>query len=245
MKHSSADFFISHRLSSSGTHDLDSSFCPLAASSAILDDSIASSAYNPTDSFNVEHPPQPKAQATTTPLKSELVAKRVDAAAEEEEEEVEDYTKLPSRLDDAFDRLDEDHAVRPAIIKPGDQWQRARQKALILSKDKPNTEQLSSEDLSKERHAVFDMLDALTRSGALPIENAEVHIVIGAIHRFDNTVINTVVQRNMNPIESMERSSLIMASTLFQAPSIDAIVQASQVGRLRKISTTASSHADE
>jgi hypothetical protein len=171
----------------------------------------------------------------------------VDAA---EEEEVEDYTKLPSRLDDAFDRLDEDHAVRPAIIKPGDQWQRARQKALILSKDKPKTEQLSSEDLSKERNAVFDMLDALTRSGALPIENAEVHIVMGAIHRFDNTVMNTVVQRNMNPIESMERSSLIMASTLFQAPSIDAIVQASHVGRLRKISATgalasSSSHADE
>lgn len=181
-----------------------------------------------------EQPPQ----AQTTRNREEQPAELVDA-----QEEVEDYTKLPSKLDAAFDRLDEDHAVRPAIIKPGDKWQRARQKALILSKDKPKMERLSSEDLNKERNAVFDMLDALTRSGALPIENAAVHIVIGAIHSFDHTVMNTVVQRNMNPIESMERSSLIMASTLFQAPSVDALVQASQVGRLREISSLP--HAEE
>ena len=156
----------------------------------------------------------------------------------EEEEEEEDCTKLPSKLEYAFDRLDTDHAVRPTIIKPGDQWQRARQKALTLSsssssKDRPKVELLSSEDLNKERTAVFDLLDALTRSGALPIEDAAIHIVIGATHSFDDTVLNTVVQRNRNPIESMERSSLIMASTLFCAPSFHTLVQPPQVGRLR------------
>eukprot|EP01035_Chromulina_nebulosa_P033161 gene33161-44387_t len=130
--------------------------------------------------------------------------------------------------------MDLDHAVRPAIIKPGDRWQRARQKALTLSQAKPAVDDLSSEDLGKERQAVFDLLDALTRSGALPIENASLHVVIGATHSFVDSLMNTVVQRNRNPIESMERSSLIMASTLFNSSSVDALVQAVHIGRLRE-----------
>jgi len=151
------------------------------------------------------------------------------------EEEVEDYTKLPAMLDDAFDRMDADRTVRPTIIKPGDQWQRARQKALLLSDGKPMTvEQLSSEDLNKERTVVFDLLDALTRSGAIPYEDAAVHIVLGATHSFDDTLMNTVVQRNMNPIESLERSSLIMASSIFGTVPVETLVQPSQVDRLRE-----------
>lgn len=146
----------------------------------------------------------------------------------------EDFTKLPRLLDDAYDRLDVDHAVRPAIIKPGNTWQRSRQRALTLSKEKPKVEYLSSEELNKERNAVFDLLDALTRSGALPIEDASLHIVIGATHSFEETVMNTVVQRNRNPIEAMERSSLIMASTLFGAPSAMALVQAAKVDLLKE-----------
>ena len=145
-----------------------------------------------------------------------------------------DLTKLPSLLDEAFDRMDLDHAVRPAIIKPGDRWQRARQKALTLSRARPVVDSLSSEDLNKERQAVFDLLDALTRSGALPIENASLHVVVGATHSFVDSLMNTVVQRNMNPIESMERSSLIMASTLFNSTAVDALVQAAHVSRLRE-----------
>lgn len=151
----------------------------------------------------------------------------------DKEEEEEDCTKLPSKLEEAFNRLDVDHAVRPTIIKPGDQWQRARQRTFILRTEKPKMELLSFEDLDKERNAVFDLLDALTRSGALPIEDAAVHIVIGASHSFDDTVMNTVVQHNRNPIESIERSSLIMASTIFCAPSFQALVQPPHVSRLQ------------
>ena len=81
---------------------------------------------------------------------------------------------------------------------------------------------------------MFDLLDALTRSGALPIENASLHVVIGATHSFVDSLMNTVVQRNRNPIESMERSSLIMASTLFNSSSVDALVQAVHISRLRE-----------
>eukprot|EP01035_Chromulina_nebulosa_P022605 gene22605-29266_t len=153
--------------------------------------------------------PQPVAETTTSSdaaRGSNVVEKVTEMEALFVEEEKEDCTKLPSKLEEAFNRLDVDHAVRPTIIKPGDQWQRARQRAFIISTEKPKMELLSFEDLDKERNAVFDLLDALTRSGALPIEDAAVHIVIGASHSFDDTVMNTVVQHNRKPIESIERS---------------------------------------
>jgi hypothetical protein len=149
------------------------------------------------------------------------------------EEEGDDITKLPSLLDEAFDRTDLDHAVRPVIIKPGDRWQRARQRALTLSQAEPAVENLSTEDLNKERQAVFDLLDAVTRSGALVIENASLHVVVGATRNFVDSLMNTAVQRNMNPIESMERSSLIMARTLFNSSSLEELVEAVHVSRLR------------
>ena len=93
---------------------------------------------------------------------------------------------------------------------------------------------LSSEDLGRERNAVFDLLDALTCSGALSIDNASLHIVLAATHNFSNTVMNTIVHRNMNPIESMERSSLIMVRTLFRSTPSTALVQPSQLSRLRE-----------
>ena len=40
------------------------------------------------------------------------------------------------------------------------------------------------------------------------------HVVIAATHCFDKTLMNTIVQDNVNPIEKVERSSLIVASTI-------------------------------
>ena len=159
-----------------------------------------------------------------------------------------DYTQLPALLDRAFDRWDADRAVRPTVIQPADRWQRARQKALLLTKEQAAAELLSSEDLNRERHAAFDLLDALTCSGALPMLDAALHIVVAATHNFGDTVMNTIVQRSRNPIEAVERSSLILARTLFgsaagsagagagaegAAPSASALVQPSHLGRLR------------
>ena len=88
--------------------------------------------------------------------------------------------------------------------------------------------------MRKQRHAkqaAFELLDALTRSGALPMSHAALHIVVGAAHSFQDTLMATILRRNVNPIEHVERSSVILASTLWHQPGSD-LVQPSQMQRL-------------
>jgi hypothetical protein len=42
-----------------------------------------------------------------------------------------DYTKIPTELEQKFDALDEDNALRPTIINPGTMWSKSFQKSLL------------------------------------------------------------------------------------------------------------------
>ena len=54
---------------------------------------------------------------------------------------------------------------------------------------------------------------------------------MGATHCFDESLLDTVVQNNVNPIERSERSLLIMASTLHRRPA-EQLVRGEHVQRL-------------
>merc|ERR1712159_905759 len=103
------------------------------------------------------------------------------------------------------------------------------QKALLES---PITSSLGKDEQKKEKDAAFDLLDALTKSGAVPVEGASLHIVVAATHCFDKTITETVVQDNVNPIDKVERSTLIMASTVHQQPP-SCLVRDNQLERLK------------
>jgi len=74
----------------------------------------------------------------------------------------------------------------------------------------------STTQQEKERNKAFDLLDGLSRSGALRIDAASFHVVVAATHCFDKTLINTVVQDNINPIDKVERSALIVGATIHE-----------------------------
>jgi len=139
-----------------------------------------------------------------------------------------DYTQVPREMDERFERLDTDNQLRPTIISPSGSWTKRAQKALLAS---PTTTTLGSADQKKEKDAAFDLLDALTKSGVVPINNASLHIVVAATHCFDKTVTETVVQDNVNPIEKVERSTLIMATTVHQKPA-SALIKDAQLPRV-------------
>jgi hypothetical protein len=149
-----------------------------------------------------------------------------DATAANDAEE--DFTQIPHLLETQLLALDEESAVRATIINPSGTWQK-RSYLTLLS---PATDAaLGVEQVEDERKKCFDLLDALSRSGTLPFEHAQLHVVVGAAHCFTRTVVNAVVQDNVNPVEKLEATSLIFSQTIHRQPA-EALVQQSQLGRV-------------
>jgi hypothetical protein len=146
--------------------------------------------------------------------------------------EHEDFLKLPQKLDQRFEELDQDNCLRPTIINIGPTWSRKSQKGLLASSE---TSFLSSSEQDAERERAFDLLDALSRSGTLDIEEASLHVLVAATHQFDKSVMNTLLMDNVNPIERVERSTLIMASTI-QDRGVELLLKDDHVERIKSLS---------
>jgi len=123
-------------------------------------------------------------------------------------------------LDKKFEALDTDGALRATIIDIGHVWTKKSQKSLLSVQQ---TETLEIKEQEEERNKAFDLLDALSRSGCLSFEHASLHVVMASTHCFDKTLLNTVVQDNVNPIEKVERSTLIVATTIHNKPCEDLV----------------------
>ncbi|KAJ9471550.1 hypothetical protein DIPPA_70002 [Diplonema papillatum] len=143
-----------------------------------------------------------------------------------------DVSKFPSMLEKQFEAFSDAACIRPTIIKPADSWTKRYQPKLLSD---VKTSNVGSDQQTKEKNRAFDLLDALTRSGVLTIEESSMHIVLGATHCFDETLVDTLVKKNVNPIEHVERSMLIVASTLFGQQPRD-LVKDAVVDRVEKYS---------
>ncbi|CAE7258025.1 unnamed protein product [Symbiodinium necroappetens] len=173
--------------------------------------------------------PQEEASESQAPKEgSEQPHENQGAAAASNDGATRDFTQVPQELDERFEKLDPDSALRPTIITPGSLWSKRAQKSLLSP---PTTFSLSSDDQKREKDAAFDLLDAITKSGAIELSDATLHIVVAATHCFTKTVMDCAVQDNVNPVERVERSALIMASTIHQQP-VKELVNPSNVPRL-------------
>ena len=132
-----------------------------------------------------------------------------------------DITGIPQLLESKFDLLDSDDSLRPTIIKTGAVWKKSTQNGLLSKKE---DKIISGDELKQEKNTAFDLLDSLTRSGAMCIPDVELHVVIASTHCFDKTLMETVIQGNINPIEKVERSILIAASVIHSVPTSKLVV---------------------
>ena len=145
---------------------------------------------------------------------------------------VKNFNLVPQALDTAIERNDKDSSIRATTIEPAKEgWIRNRQPNL-LSKFKK--ESLSSTEIVSEKNKALDLLDALSRSGSLAIPFSELHVVICATHQFEKTVMETVIQDNINPIEKLEMSTLLMASTILDTPARNLLRNEGEYNRLVK-----------
>ena len=127
-----------------------------------------------------------------------------------------DFTQIPRLLDSRFEELDDGNALRPTKVRIGETWTRRRHDGLLAAERETAT--LGIEERRVERDRSFDLLDALTKSGALPLAHTDLHVLVAATHGFDKSLIDTIVQDNVNPIERMERSLLIVSSAVQGLP---------------------------
>ena len=134
-----------------------------------------------------------------------------DTQSPEEPIEVDDFTLVPKVLDAKVEKFDANSSLKSTILITGPVWERWRQEDLLSD---PKSSRLFADDVRSEKNKAFDLLDALSRSGTLSIECAELHVVVAVSHCFENDLVGTIIQDNINPIEKVERSSLIVGSTI-------------------------------
>ena len=135
-----------------------------------------------------------------------------------------DFTAVPAKLDRAFDMLDSSAALRPTKLEVdrGASWTKLSHKSSLLREAEPIVIAPDRRDAgpttTSEKNRVFDLLDSLSRSAELTIDAAELHVMLAVTHSFDKSVMDTVIEDSINPIDLAEHSSLIVAMTIHNMP---------------------------
>ena len=135
----------------------------------------------------------------------------IQSSTIDEQDNKVDFLKIPTKLDENFRIFDIDNSLHSNKIKIGDAWTKESKANLLAPSSKTI---LNTTQLQDEKNKAFDLLDALTKSGSLVIHDATFHLFISATHHFDKNLIDTVIQDNINPIEKIERSMILVASTI-------------------------------
>jgi hypothetical protein len=125
-----------------------------------------------------------------------------------------DFTKIPKILDATIERFDKDSTLRSTKLKSSDSWSRKRQPDLLT---KATTNTLYGSDVKSESNKAYDLLDAISRSGSLPIAYSHLHVVVCVTHCFEKDIMATVVEDNVNPIEKLEMSTLLLGLAIHGA----------------------------
>ena len=141
-----------------------------------------------------------------------------------------DFTLVPKILDAAIEQHAQGAALRSTTIKLSDWWTRSRQDSLLVQ---PTVAVLNSDDLKMERNKAMDLLDALSRSGSLTIPFSELHVIVSVTHCFENDIIQTIIQDNINPIEKLEQTTLLVGSAIYGVPAAELISNREDLQRLR------------
>jgi len=68
--------------------------------------------------------------------------------------------------------------------------------------------------MSSEKNRAMDLLTAISRSGSLPIESSVLHVIVAVSHCFQKRIVETIIEDNINPIEKMKKSMMMIASVI-------------------------------
>jgi hypothetical protein len=143
----------------------------------------------------------------------------------------EDFTLIPKVLDARLERYDLDGYLHSTIIKPTSSWKLLRQDSLL---DPMRSTYLNEEAIDSEKKRAFDLLDAISRSGTLAVPSAELHVIVAVSHCFEHSVMDTIIRDNINPIDKIENSLLLLASVIHGVKPSQLVGDDGTLQRLRK-----------
>mmetsp|Transcript_22172 Transcript_22172/g.52130 ORF Transcript_22172/g.52130 Transcript_22172/m.52130 type:complete len:986 (+) Transcript_22172:312-3269(+) len=141
----------------------------------------------------------------------------------------EEFTAMPRVMNATIEKFAEWCSLRSTTIKTASEWERSRQENLLT---KAETKTLRTAEIKTEKERAFDLLDSLSRSGSLPIDNSELHVFVCLTHEFENDILDTIIQDNINPIVKLEMSTLLMASAIHGVPVQDLLLKDEDKKRL-------------
>merc|ERR1712232_41662 len=145
-----------------------------------------------------------------------------------------DLSTIPQKLNSIFTSSEDFSSLHPTEIVVGDAWYRKRKRSLLLAQSRSA---LTREDLKGEKDKAYDLLDALSCSGSLSIDSAELHVIVATTYRFDKDILSTVIEDDINPVEKLEGSMLAVGSTIFDVPCADLLKNGIRSERLTLPST--------
>jgi len=193
-------------------------------------------------SATIPQTPQPAAtvqvKAKSAPSSANFASNSHDEQWREASENLKvsyDLTNIPKVLDTQFEKMDnvERYAgsLKSSVIEVGNTWTK-KSKLNILSSLKDSI--LNAKKQEEEKDKAFDLLDALSRSGSLPIACAELHVMVASTHCFKKSVMNTVVEDNINPIEKIERSNLLVASVIHGVKAVELLEDKKEINSISR-----------
>ena len=141
-----------------------------------------------------------------------------------------DYTQIPIDVDKRLGTMGRENSMRPTIIHLGKDWSKTSRVSLLAP---PSTKSFGNDDQRVARNSAFDLLDALTKSGELSIRDASLHVIMASTHYFDKSLVDTIVQDSVNPIEKLEKTTLMVAGVVHDRR-IEELVRPEQVKRLQE-----------
>ncbi|KAI8896915.1 hypothetical protein BC833DRAFT_595635 [Globomyces pollinis-pini] len=131
------------------------------------------------------------------------------------EDDKSSYQMVAMKIDQEFEKYQKEGSIQSMIFETKSPWKKSSYKGLISKKE---TKLLHNEEQLSCKTKALDLIDALTKSGGLSIQDCSVHIFLGCVHKFDQTLMQTLVEKNCNPIDLITETVKTMAGVIHNVP---------------------------
>eukprot|EP01060_Flectonema_neradi_P005895 TRINITY_DN13954_c0_g1_i1.p1 TRINITY_DN13954_c0_g1~~TRINITY_DN13954_c0_g1_i1.p1 ORF type:complete len:903 (+),score=185.96 TRINITY_DN13954_c0_g1_i1:83-2791(+) len=142
---------------------------------------------------------------------------------------------LPVILNKKFESVPE-LSLQSSSMSCGSKITQRTCKGQLLTKETTNS--LTSSQLTPLHQQALSLLDGLTKGGAIPLQAVDLHVIASVTHHFDKSLLNIVIQDNVNPVEKVEQSTLLVASAIHNKPPSE-LINSDQLPRIKEFNPNA------